>query len=144
MKRFVANLKATNLNLAALIPSKPVAASAAHPTRGTVPRNPAPPHTTGLQQKYVVPPVPYPCPHDHIALLVTAEGLLLRPHIKGATHPVSHVRIGWGKTVDVKSIEGDGEREGVEWNDYVIIYGIIGILELFSSSVLVSAFKSFL
>lgn len=107
-----------------------------NPTAG--PPNPTAPHTTGLQPKYLVPAVPHPCPHDHIAILVTKDGLLLRPHIPGQgptlPDPVSHVRIAWGKTVIVETVSGDGKLEGVEWSESVVVYGIVGVLELFSGA----------
>jgi hypothetical protein len=94
--------------------------------------------TRGLQPKYIVPAVPHPRPHDHIALLVTKEGLLLRPYVAGINHPVSHVRIAWGKAVSVGEVAGDGESGAADWKDCVIVYGIVGVLELFSGMVLPS------
>lgn len=127
MKRFLAKA-ARPFNL----PSN--SQSQAAPSPPTPPPNSTGLHT-GLQPKYVVPPVPHPCPHDHIALLVTKQGLLLRPHIPGLKHPASsHVRIPWGKTVTVEDMAGDGEAEGADWNDSVIVYGIVGALELYSGT----------
>ncbi|KAF9053929.1 hypothetical protein BDZ89DRAFT_1153595 [Hymenopellis radicata] len=80
-----------------------------------------------LQPKYVVPAVPAPSPYDHIALLVTKEGLLLRPH--GAVGSLHGVRISWGKAGKVEEIVIQGE-----WEDSVVVHGIVGILELFSAS----------
>jgi hypothetical protein len=88
-----------------------------------------------LHPQFVAPPVPHPCPHDHIALLVTKDGLLLRPHMPGLVHAERHVRITWGKNVKVEDLDGDGEAEGHDWSESVIIYGIVGILELFSGTV---------
>jgi hypothetical protein len=34
----------------------------------------------------------------------------------------------------VEEISGDGEGEGTDWGDSVIVYGIVGILELLSGS----------
>jgi len=133
MKRFMTNLKATNF--ATFIPIKSTASPNALSSTVT-PNNLTTPHTTCLQPRYIVPPVPHPCPYDHIALLVTAEGLLLRPHIEGPIRPESHVRIGWGKAAKVEGLEGDGDGDGINWNECVIVYGIIGILELFTSIVL--------
>lgn len=103
---------------------KSVPAAPANPT-GTVP------HTTSLQPKYVLPPLPHPCPHEHIALLATAQGLLLRPHFLSETRPESYVRILWGKTgaIEELPINEDADQD---WSESVIIYGIVGILELFS------------
>ncbi|KAF9819771.1 hypothetical protein IEO21_01862 [Rhodonia placenta] len=107
---------------------KSVPAAPANPT-GTVP------HTTSLQPKYVLPPLPHPCPHEHIALLATAQGLLLRPHFLSETRPESYVRILWGKTgaIEELPINEDADQD---WSESVIIYGIVGILELFSASYL--------
>jgi len=89
-------------------------------------------HTTGLQPKYIVPPVPHPIPYDHLSLLVTKEGLLVRPHPGSA----SHVRIGWGKPVNIEEITSNGGPDAAEWEkDAAIVYGIIGILELFSGTI---------
>ncbi|KAF9469322.1 SacI homology domain-containing protein [Collybia nuda] len=92
-------------------------------------------HRTGLQPKYLVPPVPHPCPHDHLALLVTKDGLLIRQHIPGQNEttqpPTSHIRIAWGKSVKIEEISG---TDGVDWKEGVIVYGIVGVLELFSGS----------
>ncbi|KAJ7125465.1 SacI homology domain-containing protein [Mycena crocata] len=116
--------------------SKPFAPSTSSPP----PPNIAAPHTTGLQPKYVVPPVPHPCPHSHIALLATPDGLLLRQHIPGRgpndPGPTTHLRISWSKTVKVEELSGDGEGDEVDWTGSVIIYGIVGVLELFSASYL--------
>ncbi|TFK54747.1 hypothetical protein OE88DRAFT_1777920 [Heliocybe sulcata] len=92
--------------------------------------------TTGLQPKYVVPAVPHPFPHEHIAVLVTKEGLLLRPFVPGLTHHESHVKIGWGMKPVVEEVQGDGEGPDVDWDESVVVYGIVGIMELFSAAYL--------
>jgi hypothetical protein len=95
-------------------------------------------HTTGLQPKYLVPPVPHPCPHDHLVLLVTKDGLLIRQHTPGhdrtTQETTSHVRIAWGKAVRIEEVTEVEDR--VDWEESVIVYGIIGILELFSGALL--------
>ncbi|KAJ6623464.1 SacI homology domain-containing protein [Mycena sp. CBHHK59/15] len=110
------------------------------PSPSPVPSNIIAPHTTGLQPKYVVPPIPHPCPHDHIALLVTPAGLLLRQHIPGRglkdPGPTTHLRLLWSKTVKVEELSGDGEAEGADWTGSVVVYGLVGVLELFSASYL--------
>ena len=91
-------------------------------------------HTTGLQPKFIVPPLPHPCPLEHIAILATPNGLLLRPHLKdGTTRPESHVRIAWGKDAKVEEVATTGDDEG-DWADSVVVYGIIGILNLFTGT----------
>ena len=100
--------------------------------------NPTVPHTTGLQPKFVVPAVPQPYPHTHLAILVTEEGLLIRPHvfesgIEDQTEWLPCIRVSWGKSVKVEEIE---LSEKLDWNEGVIVYGIVGILELFSCSFL--------
>ena len=97
--------------------------------------NPTAPHTTGLQPKFVVPAVPQPYPHTHLAILVTKEGLLIRPHVFESgieqTEWLPCIRVSWGKSVKVEEIE---LSEKPDWNEGVIVYGIVGILELFSCS----------
>ncbi|KIY43445.1 hypothetical protein FISHEDRAFT_53223 [Fistulina hepatica ATCC 64428] len=92
------------------------------------------PLPASLQLKSVVPPIPHPNPYDNIAVLPTKSGLLLRPHIDG-TPPVSHIRIEWGSPAKVEEVEGDGQ---CDWDDAAIIYGLVGILELFSGSYLLT------
>ncbi|KAG7448009.1 uncharacterized protein BT62DRAFT_890388 [Guyanagaster necrorhizus] len=85
-----------------------------------------------LQPKYVIPPVPHPAPYDHVALLVTKEGLLMRPYESGAEMSSVHgAKIAWGLGGKVEEMSVVGE-----WEGYIIVYGIVGILELFSSSYL--------
>ncbi|KAG1756423.1 phosphoinositide polyphosphatase [Suillus paluster] len=88
--------------------------------------------TIGLQPSYVVPPVPHPNPHEHIALLASEDGLLMRPHGAGLPHPASHVRISWGKTVDIAELPSDG----VDWEESAVVYGIVGLMSLFNASYL--------
>ena len=112
--------------------------------------NPSVPHTTGLQPKFVVPAVPHPYPHTCLAILVTKEGLLIRPHVfesdtdQTEWHPC--IRVSWGKSVKVEEIERYQLSEKLDWNEGVIVYGIVGILELFSCSFLMFflEFKPFL
>jgi hypothetical protein len=112
--------------------------------------NPTVPHTTGLQPKFVVPAVPQPYPHTCLAILVTKEGLLIRPHVFesdiGQTEWHSCIRVSWGKSVKVEEIERYQLSEKLDWNEGVIVYGIVGILELFSCSFLMLflEFKPFL
>lgn len=90
-------------------------------------------HTPGLQPKYIVPPVPHPCPHEHLAILVTKNGLLIRPRMinqgEGVT-PTSYVRLSWGKPFKVEEVPSTGEE--YDWNESAVIYGIVGVLELYS------------
>jgi hypothetical protein len=87
------------------------------------------PNSPGLQKKYLVPPVPHPSPHTHLAILVTPEGLLIRPHVPGPQPSTTYILIPWGKTPNIQELPGDGNAN---WDDSVIVYGIVGILELFS------------
>ena len=112
--------------------------------------NPTEPHTTGLQPKFVVPAVPQPYPHTYLAILVTKEGLLIRPHVFESgieqTEWLPCIRVSWGKSAKVEEIERYQLSEMLDWNEAVIVYGIVGILELFSCSFLMLflGFKSFL
>jgi phosphatidylinositol 4-phosphatase len=94
-----------------------------------VPHSALPHHPTGLQPSYAVPPLPHPYPHEHIAIIASKGGLLLRPHLPGLDHPASHVRISWGKTMSIEEVEGESD---VDWSESVVVYGIIGTLGLFT------------
>ncbi|KAJ3784104.1 SacI homology domain-containing protein [Lentinula aff. detonsa] len=90
-------------------------------------------HTTGLQPKDIVPPIPHPYPYDSIALLVSKDGLLLRPNLSEHDTKPACVRVAWGKGGNVEEMPGDGS-DVYDWKEAIIIYGIVGILELFSAS----------
>ena len=119
-----------------------------NPSKATTskPGSAAPHANVGLQPKYMLPAVPHPCPHDHLAIVVTKEGLLVRPHIPGqsrknAVQPSTHLRISW-RTSEVIEVHRNSESrpnkstttqpEGVDWQEAAVVYGIVGILELFS------------
>ena len=87
--------------------------------------------TAPLQPKFTLPPVPHPCPHEHIAIVANSEGLLLRPHLLGSSQPVSHIQIAWGKEGAIDEVQDEGESN-VDWSESVIVYGLIGILNLFA------------
>ncbi|KAI0929197.1 hypothetical protein AcW1_006209 [Taiwanofungus camphoratus] len=119
MKRFLSkSLKSPPKN----VPVAPVASPAVH--------------TTCLQPKYVLPPLPHPCPHEHIAIVATPSGLLLRPHLLDETDPESYVRIEWGKAGKVEELPSDQGVNNANWAESVVAYGIVGILNLFSASYL--------
>jgi len=83
--------------------------------------------TLGLQPEYVV--------HDHLALLATSDGLLVRPYMPGSSltdrTSYSCVRISWGKHTKIEEIER--RCDNLDWKESVVVYGIAGILELFNS-----------
>lgn len=90
-------------------------------------------HTTAaLQPKFTLPPTPHPCPHEYLAILATSGGLLLRPRLPRGIHPESHVKIAWGKAGEIEEIQNDGESDDLDWSQSVVVYGIIGILNLFT------------
>ena len=117
--------------------SPPSPSSPTHPSNSTL----TVPHTTGLQ-----PTVPQPYPHTHLAILVAKEGLLIRPHPPGSnqTEWLPCVRVSWGKSVKVEEIESRQLSEKLDWNEAVIVYGIVGILELFSCPFLILFLEPFL
>jgi len=94
-----------------------------------VARTPAP------QPKSVAPAsASHPRPHDHIAVLPTQDGLLLRPHIARQGESDDYVRIAWGKVPEIKQFQGPIPTAGVNQTLAVIVYGIIGIIDLFAGS----------
>lgn len=96
-------------------------------------------HTTHLQPKYTVPAVPHPRPHDHIAILATPDALLLRPHFHGSEQPHPYVHIAYGKHYKVEEREDNGEGHGVEWASAAVVYGIVGIIDLYTSTFICSS-----
>ncbi|KAK0210966.1 SacI homology domain-containing protein [Desarmillaria ectypa] len=99
------------------------------PSPAAVPNSLPHPH---LQPKYVIPPVPHPAPYKHVALLATKEGLLMRPHESDVgTSSIHGAKISWGRGGKIEEISVVGE-----WEGHITVYGIVGILELFSSSYL--------
>lgn len=90
-----------------------------------------------LQPKDTVPPVPHPYPHDHLELRAHSSGLLIRPHITDETQRASpyYVRIAWGKHVRIVEVSGASDIGPINWDGSVVVYGIIGVLDLFSGNV---------
>ena len=88
---------------------------------------------TGLDPKYTVPPVPHPIPYQHLNILVSSKGLLLRPHIPGSSRTESYVRIGWGLAGTVELVENAASRDPeLDWSKAAVVYGILGSLDLFT------------
>ena len=108
------------------------------PMSAVSPRNDLVVHAPELPPKFVVPPVPHPRPHDHIALLPTQDGLLLRPHIAGQCESDHYVRITWGKIPEIEESPGAVQNSNVNWAVTIIVYGIVGIIELFTGSLSLS------
>jgi hypothetical protein len=91
-------------------------------------------HTPVPPPNFVVPPVPSPRPHDYIAILPTQDGLLLRPHVARQGESDHYVRITWGKLPEIEELQGAMRNSSANWAVAVIVYGIVGILELFTGS----------
>ena len=111
--------------------TKPAPAVAALPATTNPPL-----HHTGLQPKDTLPPVPHPCPYEHISIVVTPEGLLLRPRRPGQEqeHVESEVKVEWGKGGKVEIISAGAVE--ADWEESVVVYGIVGFLELYSGNYL--------
>ncbi|KAF8621508.1 hypothetical protein AX15_007740 [Amanita polypyramis BW_CC] len=98
--------------------------------------------TSDLPPKYAVPAIPHPYPYDHLVLVPTKVGLLMRPRLpKGRRDQddasVSFVRIRWGKEISIKEVDQSARGvASVDWATGVVVYGIVGVLELFSCSYL--------
>ncbi|TDL25045.1 hypothetical protein BD410DRAFT_718891 [Rickenella mellea] len=90
---------------------------------------------TSLPPKYTIPAIPHPC-HHKLSVLVTKEGLLLRPIVDGVNSVGAHLRLGWGKHVQLEELHGDGDGEGTDWTQAAVIFGILGTMQLFSESCL--------
>ncbi|KAG6335856.1 hypothetical protein ID866_3246 [Astraeus odoratus] len=75
-------------------------------------------------------------PHERIAVIVSDSGLLLRPYTAGPHRTASYVRVPWGKGPRVEELQANSEAESAHWESSTVIYGIVGILDLFNSSYL--------
>ena len=91
-----------------------------------------PASASSLQPGPSFPCIPSPCLHDHLALLVSRDGLLIRPHIPGSPSlPYSYLRVSWGKSNKIEQLE-KLEEDDLDWTEGVVVYGIGGIVELFT------------
>lgn len=99
-----------------------------------VPVHPGPlPTRNSLDPKYTVPPVPHPIPYQHLDILVSSNGLLLRPHIPGSSFTESYVRIGWGLAGKVELIDNVTSKDPeLDWSKAAVVYGVLGSLDLFT------------
>jgi len=78
------------------------------------------------------PPKPLPSEIWHeLTVLATESGLLVRPVLPEAA---MQVRIGWGKDGEVAQVKATKEDEH-DWSTGVTVYGLVGILSLFSGTV---------
>ncbi|KAF9014086.1 SacI homology domain-containing protein [Cyathus striatus] len=119
------------------LPGKPRNAQSPPLAAGTGPNIALPNQTPHLQPKYVVQPVPHPCPHEHLAIIATKAGLLIQPYSPGYNNGNQevYIRISWGKHIRIEEINHRGE-EAIDWNESIIVYGIVGTLELYSTAYL--------
>jgi phosphatidylinositol 4-phosphatase len=102
--------------------------SSQHTVPVDTPSKPAPPpRPSSLRPKFVVPPLPHPCPYASIHVSVATDGLVLRPDVQDVAKPASHVKVSWGKDAVVEEIEG----EAIDGTSSTTVYGIVGILRLF-------------
>ncbi|KAL1677413.1 SacI homology domain-containing protein [Schizophyllum commune] len=121
-----------------LAPNRGPKAAAATTTATSTPATPLTPtvaHTTGLQAKFVIPPVPHPAPYHYLCLLARPEGLLVRPHLPGEGHDdlQSYVRVPWGSPVKAEEVQVD-EKNKIDWSQGAVVYGLLGSLDLFSGA----------
>lgn len=65
-----------------------------------------------------------------LTVLATESGLLVRPVLP---EPAMQVRIGWGKDGEVAQVKATKEDEH-DWSTGVTVYGLVGILSLFSGT----------
>ncbi|KAI1794623.1 SacI homology domain-containing protein [Ganoderma leucocontextum] len=116
-------------------PLAPKPSPAAAVTGNPATTNP-PVHHTGLQPKDTLPPVPHPCPYEYISVVATTEALLLRHRHPGQAEDSAEdeVKIEWGKGGKVKLVAGGTVK--ADWEESVVVYGIVGFLELYSASYL--------
>ncbi|EMD38456.1 hypothetical protein CERSUDRAFT_113620 [Gelatoporia subvermispora B] len=59
----------------------------------------------------------------------------MRPHLQGNLHSQSLVRVGWGTAGKIEEVTAQDD-DAFDWLQSIIVYGLIGILKLFSTSYL--------
>lgn len=81
---------------------------------------------------FELPAVPHPTPYYRIAILASADALLLRPAISGVSQPHSFVRIPWGDSVRPEEVSygTDSGDARADWSEAAVVYGILGCLQL--------------
>ncbi|KAI6166942.1 SacI homology domain-containing protein [Pisolithus thermaeus] len=75
-------------------------------------------------------------PYERIAVTISDDGLLMRPHDPDPHDSPSCVRVSWNRTPKVEQLPSDTEIPTADWSASVVVYGIIGILDLFNASYL--------
>ncbi|KAI6109734.1 SacI homology domain-containing protein [Pisolithus sp. B1] len=75
-------------------------------------------------------------PYERIAVTISDDGLLMRPHDPDPHDSPSCVRVSWNRTPEVEQLPSDTEIPTADWSASVVVYGIIGILDLFNASYL--------
>src|SRR5258708_1227897 len=65
-----------------------------------------------------------------LTILATESGLLIQPVLSEAA---MHLRISWGKDGEVAQVKTTKE-DGYDWSTGITVYGLVGILSLFSST----------
>ena len=108
-----------------LPPSKPAANHSPIPTKklATLAKE-------RLRSTAPVEPLPSEIWHE-LTILATESGLLVRPMLPD---PARQLRISWGKDGKVAQVEATKEDEH-DWSTGVTVYGMVGILSLFSGTV---------
>lgn len=80
--------------------------------------------------------MPHLHPYERIAVTISDDGLLMRPRDPDPHDSPSCVRVSWNKTPKVEQLPGDREIPTADWSSSIVVYGIIGILDLFNASYL--------
>lgn len=88
----------------------------------------------GLQPSFVLPPIPHPHPYEHIAIIATDDGLVMRPRLPGFSHPISYACIPWDKHPKVQELQRDGSDSSIDWKSSIVVHGIVGIMDLFNGT----------
>lgn len=90
--------------------------------------------SVGLQPSFILPPIPHPHPYEHIAIVATDDGLLMRPYLRGDLHSLPHIHVPWGKHSNVQELQRDASNPPIDWKSSVVVYGIVGVMELFNGT----------
>lgn len=90
----------------------------------------------GLKPRDILPAVPHSYPYHCISVLASKDGLLLRPDLQRDAQPTNHVCVAWGQDVIVEEREGDGSSPGHDWSGAAVVFGVLGVVKLFSCEIL--------
>lgn len=86
------------------------------------------PFPHALHHRHVLPP--NPTPYERLQVIVSSNGLLLRPDTEATR---THVRIRFDKDAALEQVDGDIPEDAR--TNSAFVFGIVGIMKLFHSAI---------